>query len=255
MTNRIVIALITAWIVAPIAFGQMRYSREHKASPTPSPTPTPTPGARAPFSQLPQTPPPRTFTAPQTTAAPSQQRIPAQRTFSGPPVTPTPSPSRIPAQRTFGAPLATPTLPPGQMRMPAQRTLPAQQTTTTQSRAQVPPQRTLSAAQPTAAPMQPQILATPTPKPTPPPAPPPDVKAYLGKQLKSDGKFHMNINGRDVGLTPFHYWAPRPTGYNTTSTHVDMRSDDGRIYDIDFAATGSQVSSIRIHRINGEAVR
>jgi len=34
-----------------------------------------------------------------------------------------------------------------------------------------------------------------------------------------------------------------------------MKGDDGRIYDIDFVTTGSQVTSIRIHRINGEAVR
>jgi hypothetical protein len=34
-----------------------------------------------------------------------------------------------------------------------------------------------------------------------------------------------------------------------------MRSDDGRIYDIDFVTTGSQVTGIKIHRINGEALR
>ena len=34
-----------------------------------------------------------------------------------------------------------------------------------------------------------------------------------------------------------------------------MRSDDGRVYDIEFLTTGAQVSSIRINRINGEAVR
>jgi len=94
-------------------------------------------------------------------------------------------------------------------------------------------------------------------KPTPTPVPPPDVKTYLDKQLASskDQKFHMNVNGRDVALTPFHVWSQKTTGPNTTSTCIDMRSDEGRVYDIDFLTTGAQVSSIRIHRINGEAVR
>lgn len=108
--------------------------------------------------------------------------------------------------------------------------------------------------------MQPRMVATPAPtpaKPTPTPVPPPDVKAYVDKQIGSskDKKFHMTVNGKDLPLTPFHFWAARSTGFNTTSTHIDMRGDDGRIYDIDFATTGAQISGIRIHRINGESVR
>jgi hypothetical protein len=106
----------------------------------------------------------------------------------------------------------------------------------------------------------PRVAATPAPapvKPTPTPVPPPDAKAYLDKQIASskDQKFHMNVNGKDVALTPFHVWRQRETGVGTTSTCIDMRSDEGRVYDIDFLTTGAQVSSIRIHRINGEAVR
>ena len=87
--------------------------------------------------------------------------------------------------------------------------------------------------------------------------PPPDVKAYLDKQIASskDQKFHMNVNGKDLALTPFHVWMQKSTGIGTTSTCIDMRSDEGRVYDIDFLTTGAQVSSIRIHRVNGEAVR
>jgi hypothetical protein len=104
------------------------------------------------------------------------------------------------------------------------------------------------------------VAATPAPppiKPTPTPVPPPDVKAYLDGQLakSKDQKFHMTVNGGDLALTPFHVWPQKSTGPNSTSTCVDMRSDQGRVYDIDFITTGAQVSSIRIHKINGEAVR
>jgi hypothetical protein len=65
----------------------------------------------------------------------------------------------------------------------------------------------------------------------------------------------MTVNGGDLALTPFHVWPQKSTGPNSTSTSVSMRSDDGRVYDIEFLTTGAQVSSIRINRINGEAVR
>src|SRR5205823_3650535 len=108
--------------------------------------------------------------------------------------------------------------------------------------------------------IQPKALPTPAPtitKPTPTPVPPPDVKAYLDRQLASskDQKFHMTVNGKDLALTPFHVWAQKSTGPNSTSTCIDMKSDEGRIYDIDFVTTGAQVTGIRIHRVNGETLR
>lgn len=103
----------------------------------------------------------------------------------------------------------------------------------------------------------PPKTATMPAKPTPTPVPPPDVKAYLDKQLAAskDQKFHMNVNGKDLALTPFHVWPQKSTGPDSTSTCIDMKSDEGRVYDIDFLTTGAQVSGIRIHRVNGEAVR
>jgi hypothetical protein len=94
-------------------------------------------------------------------------------------------------------------------------------------------------------------------KPTPTPVPPPDVKAYLDRQLANsqDQKFHLTANGKDLPLTPFHFWAQKSSGANSTTTCVDMRSTDGNVYDIDFVTTGAQVSSIRIHRINGDSLR
>jgi hypothetical protein len=34
-----------------------------------------------------------------------------------------------------------------------------------------------------------------------------------------------------------------------------MRSDEGRVYDIEFVTTGAEVTGIKINRINGESVR
>jgi len=108
------------------------------------------------------------------------------------------------------------------------------------------------------APAQSRPTATPAQsKPTPTPVPPPDVKAYLDRQVANskDKKFHFTVNGKDLALTPFHVWAQKSTGADSTSTCIDMKSDDGRIYDIDFVTTGPQVTSIKIHRINGESLR
>jgi hypothetical protein len=106
-------------------------------------------------------------------------------------------------------------------------------------------------------PLQKPTPAPPPPKPTPTPIPPPDIQAYLDRQLASskDKKFHLTANGKDLPLTPFHVWRQKSTGPNTTSTCVDMRSDEGRIYDIDFATTGKDVTGVKVHRINGESVR
>jgi hypothetical protein len=117
-----------------------------------------------------------------------------------------------------------------------------------------------AAQRPSPAPTQSRWTATPAPiqaKPTPTPVPPPDVKAYLDRQVANskDKKFHFTVNGKDLALTPFHVWAQKSTGSNTTSTCIDMKSDDGRIYDLDFVTTGPQVTGIRIHRINGESLR
>jgi hypothetical protein len=119
---------------------------------------------------------------------------------------------------------------------------------------QMPPTRTLAAS------AQPKATPTPAPtaaKPTPTPVPPPDVKAYLDRQVANskDKKFHFTVNGKELALMPFHVWAQKSTGANSTSTCIDMKSDDGRIYDIDFVTAGSQVTGVKIHKINGEALR
>jgi len=137
---------------------------------------------------------------------------------------------------------------------------PQQKTAPVQTQSPPPQQRTTSAPRTAPAPVQQKAPPTPAPtvaKPTPTPVPPPDVKAYLDRQVANskDKKFHFTVNGRDLALTPFHVWAQKSTGADTTSTCIDMKSDDGRIYDIDFVTTGPQVTGIKIHRINGESLR
>jgi hypothetical protein len=137
---------------------------------------------------------------------------------------------------------------------PTQSPAAAQRTSPVQAQSPAPPRRT------TTAPIEPRPTSTPGPaqaKPTPTPVPPPDVKAYLDRQVANskDKKFHFTVNGKDLALTPFHVWAQKSTGADSTSTCIDMRSDDGKIYDIDFVTTGSQVTGIKIHRINGESLR
>ena len=137
---------------------------------------------------------------------------------------------------------------------------PQQKTAPVQTQSPPPQQRTTSAPRTAPAPVQQKAPPTPAPtvaKPTPTPVPPPDVKAYLDRQVANskDKKFHFAVNGKDLALTPFHVWAQKSTGADSTSTCIDMKSDDGRIYDIDFVTTGPQVTGVKIHRINGESLR
>jgi hypothetical protein len=241
MIARITITTVLALFVTSMAFSQMKYSRPRSSSsPTPTPTPLPIiPPKEAPVRSQPQ---PQKMAPTPTTS---------RQTFSQPQrvlVTPTPS------RPTFGQP-QTRMQRPTPIPAPANQVYLQPQRPTQKTAAPLPsPPQTFRQGQ-----VPPQSM-TPAPipvKPTPTPVPPPDVKAYLDRQVaqSKDQKFHMNVNGKDLPLTPFHFWAQRSTGFNTTSTHIDMRSDEGRIYDIEFATTGAQITNIRIHRINGESVR
>ena len=154
----------------------------------------------------------------------------------------------------------TPTPTPKTTAVQTQPPTSSQKTTPVPAQSPAPQHRTTWAPRTTSARLQQKESPTPAPtvaKPTPTPVPPPEVKAYLDRQLASskDKKFHMTVNGKDLALTPFHVWAQKSTGADSTSTCIDMKSDDGRIYDIDFVTTGPQVAGIKIHKINGEALR
>ena len=190
-----------------------------------------------------------------------------QMKYSRPRQTPTPTPAQspIPPQRTMYGPrtTATPQQKPAMTPQTQPRPLPVgqQRTAQMQNQSSLQPQKPMaSVPRATAAPIQPRAMPTPAPipvKPTPTPVPPPDVRVYLDHQITTskDQKFHMNVNGRDLALTPFHDWPQRSTGPNTTSTSISMRSDEGKVYDLEFMTTGAQVTGIRVSRINGEAVR
>jgi hypothetical protein len=79
---------------------------------------------------------------------------------------------------------------------------------------------------------------------------PQGVKGYLDQQLASskDNKFHVSLNGKDLALTPVKI---HEGGKSTTP--VDMKGADGKIYEIDFTLTNGQVSGARVGKVNGKA--
>src|SRR6478609_9524927 len=127
---------------------------------------------------------------------------------NSPKATPTPTPTPAPQQK--GA-TAYPQIPARQSSTPPPRTMQATvQSKPTPVTAQNQ-QRQMTQARTANASIQPNALPTPAPtvaKPTPTPVPPPDIKTYLERQLASskDQIFHLNAGGKDIPLTPFHFW-------------------------------------------------
>jgi hypothetical protein len=76
------------------------------------------------------------------------------------------------------------------------------------------------------------------------------VKGYLDEQLANskDKKFHVALNGKDVALTPIKIHEG-----SKSVTPVDMKSADGKIYEIDFTTSNGQVTGAHIGKINGKA--
>jgi len=77
------------------------------------------------------------------------------------------------------------------------------------------------------------------------------VKSYLDSQIASskDKKFHVALNGKD--LVKFH--EDQKLGGNKSSTAVDMKSADGKIYEIDFVSSGGQVTGASVGKVNGKS--
>jgi hypothetical protein len=84
---------------------------------------------------------------------------------------------------------------------------------------------------------------------------PQGVKGYLDSQMASskDKKFHVALNGKDLALTPVNFQQEQKLGGNKSSTAVDMKSADGKIYEIDFATSGGQVTGASVGKVNGKA--
>src|SRR5436305_12434950 len=81
------------------------------------------------------------------------------------------------------------------------------------------------------------------------------VKGYLDSQIASskDKKFHVALNGKDLALTPLKFGAERKLGGGRSSTAVEMKGTDGKIYEIDFVSSGDQVTGASVGKVNGKA--
>lgn len=80
------------------------------------------------------------------------------------------------------------------------------------------------------------------------------VKGYLDSQIASakDKRFHVSLNGKDVALTPVKFHEDKKLGGNKSSTAVDMKSADGKIYEIDFVTSAGQVTGASVGKVNGQ---
>jgi len=81
------------------------------------------------------------------------------------------------------------------------------------------------------------------------------VKGYLDSQISSskDKKFHVALNGKDLALTPVKFHEDQKLGGNKSSTAVDMKGADGKIYEIDFVTLGGQVTGASVGKVNGKS--
>jgi len=84
---------------------------------------------------------------------------------------------------------------------------------------------------------------------------PQGVKGYLDQQLATskDKKFHVALNGKDLALTPVKFHEEKKLGGNKSSAAVDMKSADGKIYEIDFVLSGNQVTGASVAKVNGKS--
>jgi hypothetical protein len=84
---------------------------------------------------------------------------------------------------------------------------------------------------------------------------PQGVKGYLDQQLamSKDKKFHVSLNGKDVGLTPVKFHEEKKLSGGKGLAAVDMKGADGKIYEIDFVLANNQVTGASVAKVNGKA--
>jgi hypothetical protein len=84
---------------------------------------------------------------------------------------------------------------------------------------------------------------------------PAGVKGYLDDQLANskDKKFHVSLNGKDLALTPVNFHQEQKLGGGKGATAVDMKSADGKVYEIDFITSGGQVTGAKVGKVSGKA--
>jgi hypothetical protein len=81
------------------------------------------------------------------------------------------------------------------------------------------------------------------------------VKSYLDSQIASskDKKFHVALNGKDLALTPVKIQGEKKLGGGKSSTPVEMKGADGKVYEIAFVTSGGQVTGASVAKVNGKA--
>jgi hypothetical protein len=81
------------------------------------------------------------------------------------------------------------------------------------------------------------------------------VKGYLDSQIASskDKKFHVRLNGKDLALTPLKFHEEKKLGGGKSSTAVDMKGADGKIYEIDFVSSGGHVTGASVGKANDKS--
>ena len=81
------------------------------------------------------------------------------------------------------------------------------------------------------------------------------VKGYLDSQIASskDKKFHVTLNGKDVAMIPLKFGGEKKLGGGKSSTPVEMKGVDGKIYEIDFTTTNGQVTGASVGKVNGKS--
>src|ERR1700736_1739286 len=84
---------------------------------------------------------------------------------------------------------------------------------------------------------------------------PQGVKGYLDSLIASskDKKFHVALNGKDLALTPLKFGEEKKLGGGKSSTAVDMKGADGKIYEIEFVSSGGRVTGASVGKVNGKS--
>ena len=88
------------------------------------------------------------------------------------------------------------------------------------------------------------------------------IKESIASQSKkaSDGKFHVNYEGKDLALALVKVHDDRLSGLGDGKYFacVDMKAVDGTTYDIDFFMSGKpgdmKVTDTSVHKVNGKAL-
>ena len=84
---------------------------------------------------------------------------------------------------------------------------------------------------------------------------PKGVKEYLDQQMagSSDKKFHVSLNGKDLPLAPTTFHQETKLAGGKSAMAVDMKGNDGKVYEIDFVLTNGRVTGAKVGKVNGKA--